>query len=176
VVNCFWLATPEGAALFRPTYLGICGGLMFGGALYQPKNRLPIIKLVGWKSRRRLPPIPKRSISPETCQNKRCLHTKKRIIYRSTYSYMCGELLLVGNAGKRCAFPAYIYGYRWWCGVVFGWQRRKALRFSGLQLPNNKIIPLISPTLNIKPVPQFQLAITNIVPMNQIINSTHHMR
>jgi len=170
---------------------------VFGGALYQPKNRLPIIKLVGWKSRRRLPPIPKRSISPETCQNKRCLHTENRIIYRSTYSYICGELFLVGNAGRRCAFPAYMYGYRWWCGVwvatpegaslfrptyvgigggvVFGWQRRKALRFSGLQLPNNKIIPLISPALNIKPVAQFQLTVTNIVPMNQIINSTHHM-
>jgi len=24
---------------------------------------------------------------------------------------------LVGNGGRRCAFPAYMYGYRWWCGV-----------------------------------------------------------
>jgi len=87
------------------------------GALYQPKNRLPIIKLVGWKSHRRLPPMPRRSIAPITCQNERCLHTEKRIICRPPYSYNYGELLLVGNAGRRCAFPAYMFGYRWWFGV-----------------------------------------------------------
>jgi len=118
VVICYWLETPEGASLFRPTYLGICGGLMFGVDCVLPAHDSPKnIKNVGWKSRRRLPPIPKRSIPPETCQNKRCLHTENRIIYRSTYSYICGELFLVGNAGRRCAFPAYMYGYRWWCGV-----------------------------------------------------------
>jgi len=41
---------PEGAALFRPTYMGIGGGVVFGGALHQPENPLPKIKNVGWKS------------------------------------------------------------------------------------------------------------------------------
>jgi len=92
VVIGYWLETPEGASLFRPTYVGIGGGVVFGwqrrkalrfsglhiwvsvvvwylvGALYQPKNPLPTIKNVGWKSRRRLPPIPKRSIPPGACQ------------------------------------------------------------------------------------------------------------
>jgi len=31
MVICYWFETPEGTALFRPTYLGICGGLVFGG-------------------------------------------------------------------------------------------------------------------------------------------------
>ncbi len=87
VVICYWMKTPEGAALFRPTYLGICGGLMFGVDCVLPAHESPKnIKNVGWKSRRRLPPIPKRSIPSGICQNKRCLHTKKRIILRSTYS------------------------------------------------------------------------------------------
>ncbi len=90
-----------------------------------PRN----IKNVGWKSRRRLPPIPKRSIPPETCQNKRCLQTEKRIIFRPTYSSICGELLLGGNAGRRFAFPAYIFGYLRWFDVWRG------LRFTSSRIP-----------------------------------------
>jgi len=109
VVNCYWVATPEGASLFRPTYLGICGGLMFGVDCALPAHKFPKnIKNVGWKSRRRLPPkTGQTKATPITCQNKRCLHTEKRIICRPAYSYNCGELLLTGNAGRRCAFPAY---------------------------------------------------------------------
>jgi len=165
MVICYWLEMPEGAALFRPTYMGIGGGVVFGrqrrkalrfsglhvwvsvvvwclvgnagrrcafpaymygyrrwcvwwGELYQPKNPLPKIKNVGWKSRRCLPPIPKCSIPSGICQNKRCLHTEKSIICRPTYSYICGELLLGGNAGRRYAFPAYMCGFGG--GVVFG--------------------------------------------------------
>jgi len=36
VVNCYWVEMPEGAALFRPTCLGIGGGLVFGGECALP--------------------------------------------------------------------------------------------------------------------------------------------
>jgi len=31
MVICYWFETPEGAALFRPTCVGIGGGVVFGG-------------------------------------------------------------------------------------------------------------------------------------------------
>jgi len=88
MVICYWLATPEGAALFRPTCMGIGGGVVFG---WQCRKALRFSGLHIWVS----------------------------------VVVWC----LVGNAGRRFAFPAYIFGYLRWFDVWRG------LRFTSPRIP-----------------------------------------